>query len=132
MGGKTLPSYPFSTYPTFWVLGWPSSGCRTRRGARGQLQGEQGDRGAVSQHLQGGSTAPACARGTGLRVRTFRYSFLPPLPCSCQVSNSCCEGEELQSQASLKKKKQKTTQAFYSSCAAHSHSLETLLLPKLL
>lgn len=104
MGGKTLPSYPFSTYPTFWVLGWPSSGCRTRRGARGQLQGEQGDRGAVSQHLQGGSTAPACARGTGLRVSTFRYSFLPPLPCSCQVSNSCCEGEELQSQASLKKK----------------------------
>lgn len=79
--GKTLPSYPFSAYPTFWVLGWPSSGCRTRRGARGQLQGEQGDRGAGSQHLQGGSTAPACARGTGLRVSTFRYSFHPsPAP----------------------------------------------------
>lgn len=67
------------------------------------------------QEGQGGSKEPAGAQG--LRVCTFLYSSSSP-SCSCQVSSSCHE-EEPQRQGSEKT-------GFYSSCAAHSHSLETL------
>lgn len=61
---------------------------------------------------QGGSEGPAGAQG--LRVCIFLYSSSSP---PAQVSS--CHEEELQRQGSEKT-------GFYSSCAAHSHSLETL------
>lgn len=61
---------------------------------------------------QGGSEGPAGAQG--LRVCIFLYSSSSP---PAQVSS--CHEEEPQIQGSEKT-------GFYSSCAAHSHSLETL------
>lgn len=76
---------------------------RADQAAGDQLQAGQGD-----------SEGPAGAQGLG--VCTFLYSSSSP---PAQVSSSCHEGEEPQRQGSEKT-------GFYSSCAAHSHSLETL------
>lgn len=64
-----------------------------------------------------GGQRGAC-RSTGAQgVHIFVFLLLPS--CSRQVRSSCHEGEEPQRQGSEKT-------GFYSSCAAHSHSLETL------
>lgn len=104
-GGKTLPSHPFfSTYPCFVCVPGQtgSSSCGTHCWARGQLQAEQagkrGQRGAYRPTPAGPQHGSGIHKGHG--VQGVHVSVLLHPFCSRQVSNSCCKGEELQSQAS--------------------------------
>lgn len=107
-------------YRTQEVQSCSGNGCRNDSSLSPQpalcvSQGRSSSRGPAPGRA--GGQWGAC-RSTGAQGAHIS-AFLLLHSCSRQVSSSCHEGEEPQRQHSEKT-------GFYSSCAAHSHSLETL------